>query len=762
MNRLTSRRRSLVALVVLAACSERSAAPRTLVPAKLSLVATPAATSTVGVVAGLIVVRVADANDASLSGIVVSFTLSQGSGTLSRSVDTTTSDGTAATQLTLGSAPAQNEVTALVRGVAPLKFSVAGVAGPTARLSLTTRSIRLGAATDSAFVGSTPRDTFGNSTGATVSWVARAPMLVSLTAGAANAVIVHVLRRPGQTYVVATGGTAADSALVSVQDATSPCTFVAMPTQLAVGQTVALDGGAACIRSSAAGAEYALVAHYNTAVTDVVTAIEVTGSGITAPVSAFPVVASASGSVSADAARGRAESFELGLRQREGREIGAHVAGARAWYSATRNVSPSGGPSYAILPASVHEGDIVRLNVNAADFCSNPSVRAARVAAITNGAVVLADTSNPAGGFSDAEYRAFGVAMDTLVNPVDTTAFGAPTDIDGNGRVGILFTRAVNELTLPGSPGGIILGFYYIRDLLPRVSPFGNCPGSNEAEMFYIMVPDPNGAVNGNVRTNAFVQSIATATIGHEYQHLINASRRLYVNNAPQVDEEVWLNEGLSHIAEELLFYRASGLAPRGHIDGSLLVPGSQTRSMFDTYQRNNIARYRQYLLAPESNSPLSVNDALATRGGTWSLLRYMADRTRTTDGDFWRRLVNSKLTGTPNIDAALAGTGVMTLAALRDWSISVFADETVPGITSILQQPSWNFVSAMPAIGLSYALAPRVLADGATTGVALRGGGSSYLRFGVAQNQEALIQVTGSGAAQLPNGMRLTVVRIK
>jgi hypothetical protein len=352
--------------------------------------------------------------------------------------------------------------------------------------------------------------------------------------------------------------------------------------------------------------------------------------------------------------------------------------------------------------------------------------------------------------------------MDTLVNPVDTTAFGAPSDIDGNGRVGILFTKAVNELTAQGSPSGIILGFYYIRDLLPKVSAFGNCPGSNEAEMFYIMVPDPNGTLNANVRTKAFVQSIATATIGHEYQHLINASRRLYVNDAPQVDEEVWLNEGLSHTAEELLFYRASGRAPRGNIDGSLLANGSQTRTMFDTYQRNNIARYRQFLLAPESTSPLSVDDALATRGATWSFLRYLADRTRSTDGDFWRRLVNSKLTGTPNIDGALAGSGVTTLAALHDWSISVFADDNVLGVAAVRQQPSWNFVSALPAVGLSYALAPRVLNDGATASATLRGGGSSYLRFGVAQNQEALIQVTGFGGTRLPTGMHLTVMRIK
>jgi hypothetical protein len=758
------RRHRRTLLVLLVAACEPTAAPPARVPAQLEALTTLAATASVGTLAGPITVKVTDASGSPLSGIVVTFTLSKGSGSLSRAVDTTKAAGTATTLFTLGSAPALNEITVLVSGIAPLKLGVTGVAGSTSKLSMTTRALRFPVPKDSGFVAATPRDSFGNGTGAAVAWVARDPTLVSVTTTPNNGAVVRVLRRPGQTYLVATSGSASDSALVSVQDATSPCTFFATPSTLAVGGSIAFDAGAACIRSAAAGAEYAIVTHYNTAVTGIAAPIEVTGNGITAPSLVFPTTASAAASMIGEEPTRRDFGFELALRQRERREIGSRVAGARAWYDAARTVSavPAPGASYATIPATVREGDLLTLNVNASDFCSNPQLRTARVAAVTNGAVVLADTSNPTGGFTDAEYRAFGVAMDTLVNPVDTTVFGAPSDIDKNGKVGILFTKAVNELTPQGSPSGVILGFYYIRDLLPKRSPFGDCPGSNESEMFYILVPDPNGTVNGNVRTKATVQNTATATVGHEYQHLINASRRMYVNDAPQVVEEVWLNEGLSHTAEELLFYRASGLAPRGNIDASSLVGGSPTRAAFDAFQGNNLARYRELLRAPESNSPFSVDDRLATRGATWSFLRYLADRTRATDGDFWHRLVNSKLTGTPNLDDVLAGTSVTAVAALRDWSISVMTDENVSGIGSAFQQPSWNFVSAMPAVGLFYALTPRVLSDGAIASVTLKGGGSAYLRFAVPQNKEALIQVTGFNGAPLPPGMRLTVVRIK
>jgi hypothetical protein len=384
------------------------------------------------------------------------------------------------------------------------------------------------------------------------------------------------------------------------------------------------------------------------------------------------------------------------------------------------------------------------------------------VAAISDGAIILADTANPAGGFTDAEYRELADIFDTLVNPVDTSAFGAPSDIDNNRRVGILFTRAVNDLT-PRGATSIVLGFYYIRDLLPRTSPFGLCPGSNVGEMFYLMVPDPNGTTS-DARPKAFVQGVTVATIAHEYQHLINASRRMYITEAPQVDEEIWLNEGLSHIAEELVFFHSSGRTPRANIDGSLLGLGSETRMLFDKYQRGNFSRYREYLQAPEPNSPLSDDGRLATRGATWSFLRYLADRSRTTDGDLWHKLVNSRWTGTTNLDAALVGTGTKSLEALQDWSMSLAADDIVATTNAQLQQTSWNFVSAMPATGISmsYPLFTRFLTDADNMAVTIRGGGSSYLRFVVRQDNEALIQINGFGGAPLPAGIRINVVRIR
>ena len=100
----------------------------------------------------------------------------------------------------------------------------------------------------------------------------------------------------------------------------------------------------------------------------------------------------------------------------------------------------------------------------------------------------------------------------------------------------------------------------------------------------------------------------------------------------------------------------------------------------------------------------------------------------------------------------------------MRDWSTAVILDDVLPPAGLPVQQASWNYVSAFAGAGgsLAFALAPRVLFNSLSTAVGIVGGGTSYLRFGVAQNQRALIRVTAVGGGPLPAGMRLTIVRIK
>ena len=745
-------RQILVVLVAAVACGE-GAAPARLVPASLETVSALATGGTVGAPAGPWVVKVKDAKGLPLPGVSVVFAATLGGGSPSPRTDTSDADGNVSATLIAGTVPGQNQLSATVAGIAPAKSLVLNtVSGPVSKVVIPFAPLRFSATRTSIFINALTRDAYGNASGPNATWQSRNPALVTVNPGNGNNANVLVASRPGQTYVVASVGSAVDSILVSVLDAaSSPCAFAVPPTTLAIGETATFAGSDHfCVRAETPGAEYAVVTHYSAASSTALVNAELLGIGITAPATAWPAEAgNAPAAAALESPMG--QPFESRLRDRERVELAERAAGARAWFTARTGAS---------LTAPLREGDLASVNVNSSDFCIRPDFRSMRVAAITNTAVILADTENPTGGFTDEEYRALGLAMDTLVYPVDTAAFGVPTDIDGNNRVVIAFTSAVNALTPRGSPGGVALGFFFSRDLLPKESASGECAGSNVSEMFYVLVPDPTG-IASDPRSKTFVQTVAVSTIAHEFQHLINTSRRLYVNRNAAVVEELWLNEGLSHVAEELIFYRASGLSPRQNISGAQLQPGSGARLMFDTFMRGNFARYQSYLRSPELNSPISTEDFLATRGATWAFLRYVADRAGSSDGTLWRRLANSVKVGLVNLDAELAGTGLTALGLLRDWSVSVFTDDAIPS-GSPPAQPSWDFVTGLPAVGLAFGLAPAVLPSDLTFGITIRAGGSSYARFAVQESHEALLQVRGTTGTALPAGTRVTVVRTR
>lgn len=453
----------------------------------------------------------------------------------------------------------------------------------------------------------------------------------------------------------------------------------------------------------------------------------------------------------ATAALVRDESFESGLRDRERSELTSR-------FSSARRLVASMVPA---LPTSVAVGDIVTINVNANDACTNPVYHPARVMAIGTKALILNDTLNPKPGFATADYQRFALRFDTLVYPMDVAAFGEPTDIDRNGHIAILFTRAVNELTPRGS-GSYVGGLTFSRDLFPQAGSARAqaCAASNEGEFFYLMAPDPNGTINGNRRTNAFVDSNSTGVIAHELVHLINASRKLYVNTAAPKFEEKWLDEGLAHVAEELLFYNEAGLAPRLDITYQMLIASSRVRNAYLNDMAGNQGRYRDYLASPADASPYRAGDSLATRGAAWSLLRYLADRAGTSDGDTWSRLVNNTSVGIANLQSVF---GDLT-PLLSDWSLSHAIDDT-PAASPEQSQKSWNWRSIFGGVDGLAALYPLPVtslspAQSSYTGTVVSGG-SSYYAFEVPANDTASLALGGQSGATAGN-LRLVIVRTK
>jgi hypothetical protein len=542
--------------------------------------------------------------------------------------------------------------------------------------------------------------------------------------------------------------------MTTPQTTTNATTACATPLTLSAGQVSAgLTASSVCVSGGTAGAEYALVPFFGTTTASANTTVNFTASGTTAPSASASLspMQGPSFDVSGTPSPKYHQSFafETALRARERVTLRPLIPAARAWQ---RQGTSSSRPTFDVIPSNPAVGQLLTLNANADSDCTDPIYRAGRVVAITNSAIVVADTGNPAGGYSDAEYASLGTSFDTSVDPLDRQAFGDPSDIDHNGRVVLFFTKSVNDLT-PASSSSYIGGFFYARDLFPTTgtTDFSACPGSNMGEMFYVMVPDPK---RGGAFAKANVASEVLGTLAHEYQHLINASRRMYVNTEATDFEETWLNEGLSHIAEELLFYRVSGLEPRQDIDATLIRSSPSFITAFNNYESDNFGRYEEYLKTPSQYSVYADNDSLATRGATWAFLRDAADKHASSDGNVWFQLVNSTTTGMANLQNVF---GVGVINTIRDWGTSVLTDD-LAGVDAAYQQPSWNFRSVFGALTNSsvFPVTTVSLASGPQS-VSLVGGATSYIRFAVPAGGTASVQWTAASPS-----VQLTLVRTK
>lgn len=281
--------------------------------------------------------------------------------------------------------------------------------------------------------------------------------------------------------------------------------------------------------------------------------------------------------------------------------------------------------------------------------------------------VVYVDTAAPA-VFSDADWRALGRLFDTQLYPMDTLAFGPPSDLDGNGRVIVLFTPVVNALVteLQCAREGFVNGFFYGHDLQ------STAPTSNQGEVFYAYVPDP-AARFSCPHTADEVRRTLPATFAHELQHMISYQAHVLARRGPV--EATWLNEGLSHIAEILggRLFEARYPAPSGRTQGGRLLPDSAV-----PFTLPNIQYAYDWLTFPTANSVtvLAADSpgSLTERGASLLFLRWL--ETQRGSGVF-RTLVQTDRIGWANVEAA----GARPFAHLfADFGTALVLD-SLPGV---------------------------------------------------------------------------------
>jgi Bacterial Ig-like domain (group 1)./Peptidase M30. len=757
---------TIVALMI--ACGDASG-PKAGPPASIVLVSGNAQSSPeVGSKLGQpLTIKVSDSQGRTLPGIAVAWNTS--SGTLSASSSVTDASGVAAVEWTLGQNVGTQTATATVTGLNPVTFTTIAIAGPLTQIILSRDTIRLLGIGDSFRLTARAADRFGNTVLiATAVESADTSIVTADNFGTGAILVAHAA---GMTTMLrVTAGTFAKTGTVIILP--PPCPTGSNAFNLAVGEVALLSGTAAsefCVQGTATGAEFVAVPFFSdfngsllrfsiaTGSTTIgvsptrlveprLRLLQATGSRVSAPRTL--------GATAVSSRLRKDDAFEMELRERSLRELTPLISLARA----ARRES-AGRSSLAVAAPQV--GDLINLNTNSSSACTNANVRAGRVVAITNRAIVVSDTANPANGFTTQDYQFVGTVFDTLVYPVDTLNFGAPTDIDNNQHVILFFTRAVNELT-PPNQGFFVGGFFFSRDLFPTTGtgPVQGCATSNFAEMFYLLVPDPTGIVNQNVRTADFVRTATVGTLAHEFQHIINASRHLYVN-ASSVFEDTFLDEGLAHEAEELVFYRASGLAPAQNITYPMTQSSQRIQTAFDNFGSANFRRFREFLTNPLTNSPYVNNANITTRGAIWSFLRYAADRRGGTESQMWFQLANppSGVHGLSNLTHAITTD---LSAWIRDWSVANYADDFIPGVQSVNVHPSWNVRSMIAGVNEgAWALPTQQLDTTGITSVGIGDGSAAYLRFGIAANAIGGGHIAARGAP-VPAGFALSILRTK
>jgi hypothetical protein len=270
--------------------------------------------------------------------------------------------------------------------------------------------------------------------------------------------------------------------------------------------------------------------------------------------------------------------------------------------------------------------------------------------------LIYVDNQAPSGpnGMSDSVLTKLGTWFDQDLYPIGVSTFGSESDIDSNDRVIVLMTPVVNGLTSRTNCQVVISGFFFGLD-------FTQDPNSNRGEVFYSLVPDPQGEFSCP-RTAALVEGSTPPTFIHEFQHMISFNQHVLVRNAP--DEEAWLNEGLSHIAEEVVARHYDNKYPNR-------PPGRLFSDTSNIFINNDLSNSYDFLESTPTTS-LTLFESTGTlpeRGAAWLFLRWLADQK---DSTIFARLVQTNLTSIANVENVAAEPFPVLFG---DWALALWTD---------------------------------------------------------------------------------------
>lgn len=412
-------------------------------------------------------------------------------------------------------------------------------------------------------------------------------------------------------------------------------------------------------------------------------------------------------------------------------------------------------PAFSVAPVV---GDKRTFSVCNSTVCNGFVSVTATAKHVGQRVAIYIDDTIPAGGYTQADIDSVGMLFDQYLYPIDTTAFGRESDLDNNGVVVVLLTDAVNRLSGNCPDQSVILGYFFGNDLVDNT-------GSNHGEVFYGLVPDPGGSVAGCSVPKDFATRTLAPVFIHEFQHMISFNQHVLIRRG--ATEATWLNEGLSHFAEEL---------------GARLIPDAATGvasgTRFTQFAFGDVDNGYNYLLNQEATSliePAGSTGTLDERGANWLFVRWLVDQFGADEigTQFTRSLVATAQIGVANVEAR---TGEDFGTLLLQWQLANYLDN-LPGFTPSsprLQYLSWNFRNTFSSLNSQspqsfpkpYPLVPdsAVNAEFSRTGTLRIGSGPHVLMEQGAGSQGLSLQLMSPSGSAIPAGVaaRAAVARIR
>jgi hypothetical protein len=302
-------------------------------------------------------------------------------------------------------------------------------------------------------------------------------------------------------------------------------------------------------------------------------------------------------------------------------------------------------------------------------------------------------------------------------------------------------------------------------DLFSRAS----CAASNQGEIFYGQVPDPNNTAGTGARTKASVLSEMPALVAHEFSHIIQFSRRVVLSAGSFMTS--WEEEGQATLAEEVVGHSVLGNLAGQNYGASVAFSAAGQRWYSDGF--NGLGSYYGFV-SPTTRAPgapelctlfgyvtLSTPcDPFAFYGASWSFQRYLVDRFGPSYPGGASQLTrdwigkNVNLSGTPNV-AALLGRNVDSL--FTQWAAMLYVDDRVPGADSRLTMTSWNLFNVFSAFYSTAQLTPVARTFSSfVDSRSVRGGSTAYTLLSAAGARPALaLRVRDASDANLGTGMK-------